>query len=212
MERVHVDQTDHMIVADHIIFSTYGFWLPNDPRGSWSDFVGSWDLYRHSGKATKTNERCSVARCDHDHEKRIGAKTKLKYPAVILTGVQARTVGQSFAGYFSRTDTPRVWACAILPDHVHLVVERGRLEPRRLTSRLKAAATRALLAEDQHPLVAHTDQTGRTPKCFARGAWAVYLKSDSVARAIEYVNNNPVKEGLRPQRWSFVVPSPYASS
>src|SRR4051812_43899841 len=33
-----------MIVGYHVIFSTYGFWLPNDPRGSWSDFVGSWEL------------------------------------------------------------------------------------------------------------------------------------------------------------------------
>ncbi len=35
-----------MIVGYHIIFGMYGFWLPNDPRGSWSDFVGSWELYR----------------------------------------------------------------------------------------------------------------------------------------------------------------------
>jgi hypothetical protein len=30
-----------MILAFHAIFGAYGFWLPNDPRGSWSDFVGS---------------------------------------------------------------------------------------------------------------------------------------------------------------------------
>ena len=28
----------------HLIISAYGFWLPNDPRGSWSDFVGAWEL------------------------------------------------------------------------------------------------------------------------------------------------------------------------
>lgn len=41
-----------MIVGYHLIFSAYGFWLPNDPRGSWSNFVGSWDLFRY-GRATK---------------------------------------------------------------------------------------------------------------------------------------------------------------
>lgn len=25
----------------HLIISGYGFWLPNDPRGSWSEFVGA---------------------------------------------------------------------------------------------------------------------------------------------------------------------------
>lgn len=49
-----------MIVGYHIIFSAYGFWLPNDPRGSWSDFVGSWELFRY-GPATKTTERRSLA-------------------------------------------------------------------------------------------------------------------------------------------------------
>src|SRR4051812_39201122 len=40
--RVVANQRE-MIVGYHVIFSAYGFWLPNDPRGSWSDFVGSWE-------------------------------------------------------------------------------------------------------------------------------------------------------------------------
>ena len=36
-----------MVRAYHAIFTTYGFWLPNDPRGSWSDFVRSWELFKH---------------------------------------------------------------------------------------------------------------------------------------------------------------------
>ena len=51
-----------MVLAYHVIFGAYGFWLPNDPRGSWSDFVGAWELLRF-GKATKTTERRSVAPC-----------------------------------------------------------------------------------------------------------------------------------------------------
>jgi len=30
-----------MVLGTHLILTAYGFWLPNDPRGSWSDFVGS---------------------------------------------------------------------------------------------------------------------------------------------------------------------------
>jgi hypothetical protein len=49
-----------MILAYHAVFTTYGFWLPNDPRGSWSNFVRAWELL-HFGKATKTDSRRSVA-------------------------------------------------------------------------------------------------------------------------------------------------------
>src|SRR5262245_6080172 len=107
-----------MIVGYHIIFGMYGFWLPNDPRGSWSDFVGSWDLFRF-GPATKTTERRSVAHRSHDRAPRLAAKEALKYHAVVLNGLQARAVGWGFADYFEKSAFP-VWACAILPDHVHL--------------------------------------------------------------------------------------------
>jgi hypothetical protein len=56
-----------MICAYHVIFGTYGFWLPNDPRGSWSDFVASWEIFRY-GPATKVTARRSHAWDTHDRE------------------------------------------------------------------------------------------------------------------------------------------------
>src|SRR5882762_9944788 len=106
-----------MILGYHVVFGAYGFWLPNDPRGSWSEFVGSWELFRY-GPATKTNERGSLARRTHDRAKRIEAKGALKYPPVQFSGVQARAVARGFARYVGLSNLP-VWACAILPDHVH---------------------------------------------------------------------------------------------
>jgi hypothetical protein len=42
-------------------------------------------------------------------------------------------------------------------------------------------------------------------KCFARGEWKVYLDTEEeVRRAIAYVEENPLKEGKRRQRWGFV--------
>ncbi len=51
-----------MILGHHLIISAYGFWLPNDPRGSWSDFVRAWEIAKF-GDATKVETRRSVARC-----------------------------------------------------------------------------------------------------------------------------------------------------
>ena len=76
-----------MAMATHVIFSAYGFWLPNDPRGSWSDFVRKWELVRF-GKGTKsliTGPR-SVAQVAHDRELRKAAKQALDFPAVSFTG------------------------------------------------------------------------------------------------------------------------------
>src|SRR3982750_1809984 len=108
-----------MIVGYHVIFSTYGFWLPNDPRGSWSDFVGAWELFRAGGKATTTTERRALHRDPHDRAKRLATKKKLERPAVWFTGQQAWAACQGFGEYVRKSGLP-VWACAIMPNHVHM--------------------------------------------------------------------------------------------
>ena len=193
-----------MIVGYHIIFGTYGFWLPNDPRGSWSDFVGSWDLFRF-GSATKTDERHLLTDDPLDHEKRIQAKSALKYPSVQLTGIQARAIGQGFGDYAAKTHLP-IWACAILPDHIHLVVGRFRLSAEKLVIQLKGAATERLKEQGIHPFATFADNSGKVPKCFARGEWNVFLDEDDLEGAVEYVMQNPIKEGKRMQNWNFVKP------
>jgi REP-associated tyrosine transposase len=193
-----------MIVGYHIIIGAYGFWLPNDPRGSWSDFVGSWELFRY-GRATKTTETKSVAHLPHDHSQRLAAKQALKYPAVQFSGLQARAVGRGFATYLHKSGLP-VWACAILPDHIHLVVGRPEIEVEQLVIQLKGDATQRLIAEGLHPFGDIKGKNGRPPKCFGRGEWKVFLDPEDLPRAIEYVDDNPIKEGKPRQRWTFVRP------
>jgi hypothetical protein len=89
-------------LAYHLILSAYGFWLPNDPRGSWSFIVRSPDL-REFGEATKVDTHRSVARRPHDRAKRLAAKKALTYPPVRFSGLQARAVGKGFANYITRS-------------------------------------------------------------------------------------------------------------
>ena len=193
------------MVACHVIFGAYGFWLPNDPRGSWSTFVGSWELFRY-GSATKTIEARSLAARPHDRALRLAAKRALPRPAVQFTGEQVLAVARGFARYAERSELG-ILACAILPDHVHPVVCPQRIAVKKLVIQLKGEATSQLIDEQLHPFAHLPAKNGRPPKCFGRGEWKVYLDTiDDVHRAIQYVEENPEKGGKRQQRWSFVSP------
>jgi REP element-mobilizing transposase RayT len=179
--------------------------LPNDPRGSWSEFVGSWDLFRY-GSATKVSTRRSVAARPHDTRQRRTAKSSLKYPPVVLNTAQAAVVGTAF-GKYSQRNAVDVWACAILPDHVHLIVGRHELPVEQLVIQLKSAGSRELIAARLHPLATYAVGQHRPPKAFSRGEWKVFLdRDDDIRRAIRYVEQNPIKEGYPRQRWPFITP------
>src|SRR5258708_7147215 len=172
-----------MVLASHVIFGAYGFWLPNDPRGSWSEFVGAWELFRF-GPATKVDTRASVAHTPHNAELRLATKQALKRPPVQLTGLQARAVGRGF-GQSAQQGQVMVWACSILPEHVHLVLARHKFRVEQLVNQFKGAATRSLLAENLHPFAADRTADDRVPKCWQVGLWKVYLDSEAaIARAI----------------------------
>src|SRR5271154_4752788 len=100
-----------MVIAHHVIFTAYGFWLPNDPRGSWSEGVRSWDIFLH-GRATKTDDRRSVARRPHDQEKRRATKLALKYEPIRFSGLQARSIGAGFREAVQEADY-YLLACSI---------------------------------------------------------------------------------------------------
>jgi len=193
-----------MIRAYHAILTAYGFWLPNDPRGSWSDFVGSWELFRF-GPATKTDTRSSVAARPHDRAARLAAKRALKYPEVHFDGHQALSIARGFAAAIGEGDY-RLHACAVLPEHVHLVVARCDRMIEQIVAHLKAKATARLSQDGNHPLGTFRDGRGRVPTPWAGKCWKCFLDTDQdIARAIRYVEHNPAKEGKRRQRWSFVT-------
>jgi REP element-mobilizing transposase RayT len=194
-----------MVLAYHVIFTAYGFWLPNDPRGSWSDLVRCWEILAF-GEATTTSTRSSVAHQPHDRAARLVTKDALKYPPVLFNGLQAAAVGMGFAEAI-REAAYVLYACAIMPDHVHLVVARHTRYIEMVESHLKAKASRRLTLDRMHPLLEHARPNGTVPSPWANKGWAVYLNSEvDIRRAITYVENNPMREGLRPQHWKFVAP------
>ena len=174
-----------MILGYHAIFTTYGFWLPNDPRGSWSDFVGSWELSRF-GPATKIHTTRSVAGVRHDLQLREAAKSALKFPPVQFSGRQALAVAQGF-DQARQEGEYTIHAAAILPEHVHLVIGRHTRQIGRIIGHLKARATQRLRIDGLWPDDARPVWTHR--------AWKVFLDTpEAMVRAITYVIGNPMQE------------------
>jgi len=193
------------LLAAHIIFTAYGFWLPNDPRGSWSEWVAAWELFKY-GTATKVEHGRSVAHVSHDADHRRAAKKALKYDPVLFNGLQARAVARGFSRAAGEGKYP-IHACSILPDHVHLVIGYHERPFQQITAHLKARASQELRAEALHPFARHERGDGSLPSPWAESLWKVYcFDREHVRNAIEYVEKNPMREGKRRQSWLLVTP------
>ncbi|HEY4759136.1 MAG TPA: transposase [Thermoguttaceae bacterium] len=166
--------------------------------------MGAWELLRF-GQATKTESRKSVASRPHDTQTRLAAKKVLQYPEVHFTGIQARTIGHGFEEFAQRSGL-NIWACSILPEHVHMVIARHRYKVEQVANLLKGAATKALIEDKIHPFGKYLTEQGRPPKTWAQGQWKVFLDCEKdIHRAIRYVEDNPLKEGKARQHWRFVT-------
>ena len=146
-----------MVHGYHVILPMYGFWLPNDPRGSWSDFIRKWELVRF-GKATKTVQRRSVGELyPVEIRQRDAAKRALTYSPVLNDGHQAASIARGFSTK-ARKSNYTIWACSILPEHTHLVVARHAYKVEQIANLLKGAATSQIIKEERHPLTQHAAQ------------------------------------------------------
>jgi REP element-mobilizing transposase RayT len=178
-----------MIIAYHAIFTTYGTWLPNDPRGSYSKRVYSQALAELG--AIRYGPQCPQPSRTAFRRFRTAIIPRLSRPPYYVNGGARPVIAAAFGVVLKRLSV-RCVACAIMNDHVHMVVLRSEYRIEYVVNQLKGAATHAL-------------ELPRTP--WTRGQWKVFLDdNESLAAAARYVEANPAAAGLTPQRWSFVVP------
>ncbi|HUT94492.1 MAG TPA: hypothetical protein VMY37_33850 [Thermoguttaceae bacterium] len=194
-----------MVHGYHVILAAYGSWLPNDPRGSWSEFVGKWELFRF-GPTTRSLARRGLAMLtEAELREREEARKALNYPPVHFTGLEARAIGRGFAAGCRRSGYT-IWACSILPEHTHLVIARHRYKVEQVANLLKGEATRSMIRENLHPLARFAGPGERPPRMWAEHEWKGYLDSEeAITGAIAYVKENPIREGKPAQHWPFVA-------
>ena len=194
-----------MIYAFHLPLCNYGFWLPNDGRGSSSDFVRNMNLLPY-GQAKKVETRRSVAHRKQNFEVRRLAKSALKYPPVELTGEQALSCGKGIRRAVEKFGFV-IWACCVQPDHTHLVVKRHDYVIEQVIRQIRTEMTLQLIADGLHPFAEFREPDGTLPCAWSRSPWKVFLDDEAgILRSIDYVRDNPLRRRMPRQTWSFVVP------
>src|SRR2546421_7224946 len=112
-----------MVLAHHLIWTAYGCWLPNDPRGSSSHEIREEKLTPlgelHPGRKP-VQPPTSQIRSFYNK-----ADPLLDQPRLLLTDEEILFVAVSL-GQTVREHGYTCYACAIMPDHIHLVIRRHR--------------------------------------------------------------------------------------
>jgi REP element-mobilizing transposase RayT len=183
------NMNERLLIAYHLIWTGYGWWLPNDPRGSGSTIVLEDHIAKlgevHFGRKKVQPARQVVKEFYEE------AKKHLKFPLLTFGERKIPVIADAFAETMQR-EKYTCYACAILLDHVHLLLRKHRDQGDDMIEKLQAAA-RERLAElkffdPDHPV-------------WTAGGWKRYLFEPSEVRGvIPYIERNPTVK----QDWPFV--------
>ena len=182
-----------MVAAHHLIWTVYGWWLPNDPRGSSSDSLRVVKLselgpIHHGRKVVQPSSR--ELRDFYEV-----AQDTLKHEILCFTDADIAFVGQVIAKVIERRKYT-CWASAVMPEHAHLVIRRHRDKAEEMLETFQQA-TREELIQAKRRNVTHPVWGGP--------GWKVFLNTPGQIRGrIRYVKNNPIKAGRPLQHWDFV--------
>ncbi len=187
----------------HVIWTTYGSWLPGDPRGHWS---GLFDLYGRVDRHT----RHQLNSCDKTTLRR--AKSLLKEPSKTLSNDEIQMVAHVIAdhiapGFTTNQITPGmpgaiwgVYALAIEPIHVHLLLSPMNETLSVLVGKIKSQSASALLKLPSNQ--------GRTQIWTAK-YWKVFLfDGESVHIVRKYIESHNIRNGLPVRPWSWIMDVP----
>lgn len=182
-----------IVIGYHLIWTGYGWWLPNDPRGSTSRTIAC-DILRELGELhygrKKVQPASAIIRSFYEE-----AQAKLKHELVEFSPPQVATIAQAFA-QCAADQQYTCYACAVMPDHAHILIRKHKHQAEQMIPLLQSASRERLrlegLVPPDHPV-------------WAGGGWKVFLdEPDDIGRTIRYVENNPPQYGLPQQRWAFV--------
>jgi REP element-mobilizing transposase RayT len=183
------------IIAHHLIWTLYGHWLSNDLRGSGSEAIRDpkFEVLGEIYHGRKPKHEQPTREELREFHKQAGPLLQFRPFWIDEAKRQAMTV--AVRRVVAERDYT-VWACAILSNHMHMVIRRHRDDA--------LTMWKAVAEGVQSALSAFTDVGAEHPVLAAR-PYKVFLRTpDDVRGRIRYVNGNPEKEGLPEQQFDFV--------
>ncbi|HXG11980.1 MAG TPA: transposase [Gemmataceae bacterium] len=183
-----------LVIAHHLIWTAYGWWLPNDPRGSGSREIRK-EAIAELGQLHQGRKRLQPAgRVVRQFYERAAAL--LQHPLLPLDEAAREEVGRAFRQVIDE-QRYTCYGCAIMPDHVHILIRKHKHPAEDMIDVLKEVSRSRLIAAGYRP----TDH----PVWTGGGGWKVFLDHpEEVRRTIRYIEKNPLSVGLGEQRWPFV--------
>lgn len=183
-----------LVIAYHLIWTAYGCWLPNDPRGSCSTEIRR-DVLAELGELHFGRKQVQPAgREIREFYQR--AANLLKNPLLTFDASARDSIAVAFAQEIAK-QRYTCYACAIMPDHIHIVIRKHRDAAEEMIGKLQEAS-RVALADQQHRTSDHPIWGGP--------GWKVFLDHpNEIRRTIRYVELNLIKIGLPAQPWPFVT-------
>ena len=183
-----------IVIAHHLVWTAYGWWLPNDPRGSMSNFVSSDVIFELGNLHHGRKNIQPVSRDIREFYET--ASAKLKFPLLTFDTRDFPAVARAFGKVIER-ERYTCYGCAIMPDHVHLLIRKHKHLAEEMIAHLQQASrdelVQSAIRSDVHPV-------------WGGCGWKVFLDTpDDIRRTINYIAQNPVKIGLPIQKWEFVV-------
>src|SRR3954454_5081534 len=112
-----------MVLAYHLVWTAYGWWLPNDLRGSMSQFIAS-DLIAELGELHYGRKKIQPAGRDIRAFYKEAAP-RLNHELLEFDDRQRALVAEAFAECI-RVNKYTCYACAIMRDHSHLVIRKHK--------------------------------------------------------------------------------------
>jgi REP element-mobilizing transposase RayT len=183
-----------LIIAYHMIWTAYGWWLPNDPRGSGSKTIRH-DVLVELGELHYGRKRMQPAGAIvRQFQERAAAV--LRHPLLTFEQAAVEEIAEAFRQVIANVRYT-CYACTIMPDHVHILIRKHRHQAEEMIDALKEASRQRVIAigmrAPTHPVWA------------CGGGWKVYLDHpEEVRRTIEYIEKNPDPLRLPRQQWPFV--------
>jgi hypothetical protein len=188
-----------MTIATHIIWTTYGTWLPGDPRGHWSPLFDMYGRLRAAGHQLNISDPVT-----HDYARSLMTEPP-KYLSQPDAEITADVINKILGGIPVGRFTPgkpgaisKAHALAIESNHVHLLIGSLDADLEATVGRMKGVSS-SLILDQQNNLARKRTWTG--------GFWRVFLYDNlAVETVYAYIINHNIRANRLAHPYTFTHP------